>query len=166
MCEGVQHLNITCMLNGSLLDTTIPAGLTLFEFIRETQGLLGTKLACSRAACGACTVLVDGVPAASCALFAFQVDGSRVDTVESLASEGSLHPIQDAFRRHSAFQCGYCSAGMMLLAKALLDRERSPSRQRVTEWMSSNICRCTGYALIIDAVLDAAHALRRELTDV
>jgi carbon-monoxide dehydrogenase small subunit len=166
MCKGEQDIDLTCIVNGQPLEIRVRSGLTLFELIRENLGLSGTKLACSRAVCGACTVLVDGQPAASCATFAFQVDHAKVVTIEGVQGEGGLHPIQEAFRRHSAFQCGYCSPGMVLLAKALLDSEPRPSRARVTEWMSSNICRCTGYSLIIDAVLDAAEVLRREPADV
>jgi carbon-monoxide dehydrogenase small subunit len=144
-------------LNGAEQALTVPAALSLLELIRDNLGLQGTKLACSRAVCGSCTVLLDGLPAASCALFAFQVDGADVVTIEGLEQpDGTLHPLQEAFRKHSAFQCGYCTAGMILLAKSLLDCDPAPSRATVVEWMSSSICRCTGYNLIVEAVLSAA----------
>jgi aerobic carbon-monoxide dehydrogenase small subunit len=105
---------------------------------------------------------MDGKPAASCALFAFQADGAEVVTIEGLsAAGGPLHPVQEAFRKFSAFQCGYCTPGMVMLAKSLLDHDPAPSRATVVEWMSSNICRCTGYNLIVEAVLHAAAEMRR-----
>ncbi len=166
MLEGETDIEIDIVLNGRPLRALVPAGMTLYELLHGRCGLNGTKLACSRAACGACTVIVGGRPAASCALFAFQADGASVTTIEGLADKNSLHPIQASFRSHSAFQCGYCTSGMIMLAKALLDREPAPSAARVKEWMSSNICRCTGYKLIIEAVLDAARTLREAAAGV
>jgi carbon-monoxide dehydrogenase small subunit len=166
MLDGESEFEIDLILNGKEFRALVPAGITLFELLRDRCGLSGTKLACSRAACGACTVIVGGRPATSCSLFAFQAEGATVTTIEGLAKKNSLHPIQASFRSHSAFQCGYCTPGMIMLAKALLDREAAPSPARVKEWMTSNICRCTGYKLIIEAVLDAAKTMREAAANV
>jgi aerobic carbon-monoxide dehydrogenase small subunit len=155
--QATETVDLRFRLNGVEKVLTVPAALSLLELIRDQLGLQGTKLACSRAVCGSCTVLLDGLPAASCALFAFQIDGADVVTIEGLERhDGTLHPLQEAFRKHSAFQCGYCTPGMILLAKSLLDCDPAPSRATVVEWMSSSICRCTGYNLIVEAVLSAA----------
>ncbi len=154
-------LDLRFRLNGADEAMTVPASLPLIDLLRG-QNLPGTKLACSRGVCGSCTVLIDGCPAASCALFAFHAEGREITTIEAVAHDRVLDALREAFTRNSAFQCGYCTAGMMMLAKGLLDREASPTRATVVEWMSSNICRCTGYAVIIEAVLDAAAALRRQ----
>ncbi len=146
-------------LNGAPQQREVPVQRTLHELLHDDLGLAGTRLACGAGVCGACVSLVNGEPRASCATFAFQVQGCDVTSVEGLARDGVLHPLQQAFIDHGAFQCGYCTSGMLLLAKALLDREPRPSRERITEWLSSNVCRCTGYAQIIDAVQDAAARL-------
>jgi carbon-monoxide dehydrogenase small subunit len=160
--EASETLELTLRVNGRRTKIVVPPAMSLLELLRDNFNLRGTKLACSRAVCGSCTVLVDGQPAASCALFAFQVDGADIVTIEGLADkDGALHPVQDAFRKFSAFQCGYCTSGMILLAKALLDHDPAPSRARVVEWMSSGVCRCTGYNLIVEAVLSAASEMRR-----
>ncbi len=128
----------------------------LAHALREHCGAQGVRVACSRAVCGACTVLVDGLPAASCAMFLWQVEGCAVETVARLKA----HPLQEAFARHGAFQCGYCTGGFLMLAKALLAENPSPSRAEIAEYLSSNICRCTGYSVIIEAVEEAAAAMR------
>jgi carbon-monoxide dehydrogenase small subunit len=153
-------LDLRFRLNGREEHVQVSASLPLIDLLRD-QNLPGTKLGCSRGVCGSCTVLIDGQPAASCSLFAFHAEGCEITTIEAVATDRVLGALRAAFTRQSAFQCGYCTAGMMMLAKGLLDREASPSRVTVVEWMSSNICRCTGYAVIIEAVLDAAAALRR-----
>lgn len=151
-----EHVLLRCTLNGRPLERSVPVQRTLHELLHDDLGLVGTRLACGAGVCGTCLSLVDGEPRASCATFAFQVQGCQVTSVEGLASNGVLHPLQQAFIDHGAFQCGYRTSGMLLLAKALLDREPTPSRERITEWLSSNVCRCTGYAQIIDAVQSAA----------
>ena len=128
----------------------------LAHALRESCGIQGVRVACSRAVCGACTVLVDGQPAASCAMFLFQAEGRHVETVAGLRD----HPLQAAFARHGAFQCGYCTGGFLMLAKALLATHPRPSRETIIEWLSSNICRCTGYQVIIEAVEEAALAMQ------
>jgi carbon-monoxide dehydrogenase small subunit len=154
-------LDIRFRLNGREESVRVPASLPLIDLLRG-EDRPGTKLACARGVCGACTVLVDGRPAASCSLFAFHAEGREITTIEAVAHDRVLGALRDAFTRHSAFQCGYCTAGMMVLAKGLIDQEPAPSRALVTEWISSNICRCTGYGVILEAVLDAAAALRRD----
>lgn len=127
MLEAQTVVDLNFRLNGTPRNAQIPASLTLIELLRDRCGLKGTKLACSAAVCGSCTVLIDRKPAASCAVFAFQVDGADVQTIEGLRGDaGDLHPIQQAFIDHSAFQCGYCTSGMIMLAKALLDHEPDP----------------------------------------
>jgi carbon-monoxide dehydrogenase small subunit len=147
-------------LNGAARAANVPPQRMLVDLLREDFALTGTKVGCDQAVCGACTVLMDGVPVAACATFAWQVDGRRVLTIEGLAREGRLDPVQAAFKAKSAFQCGYCTPGMILLAKALLDRDPEPSRETIKDWLSANICRCTGYQMIVEAVEDAAEALR------
>jgi carbon-monoxide dehydrogenase small subunit len=161
MGEGATAIRLSVMVNGRHEEVVVPSRLTLLELLRDRLRLKGTKLSCSRAVCGSCTVLVDGIPTASCAAFAFQVDGASITTIEGLQGpDGNLHPIQQAFIDHSAFQCGYCTSGMIMLTKALLDHTPSPSRDDVVRWLSSNICRCTGYSMIVEAVLDAACRMR------
>ena len=148
-------------LNGREIRYAGSPGTPLVQVLRETCGDLSVKLACSRAVCGSCTVLIDGTPGASCALFAYHADGRAVTTAAGLSpADGPPHPIAEAFADHAAFQCGYCTAGMLMLAKALLERQPDPDRATVVQWMSSSICRCTGYAMIVDAVIDAARRLR------
>ena len=140
--------------NGLTVSADVPGSANVWEVIHDHLGLTGTKLACSRAVCGSCTIEVDGVPRASCAMFAFELEGTTVNTIEGIAAAN--HPLIDAFSRLSAFQCGYCTSGMIVLAKTLLDRDPHPDRATIVEWISSNICRCTGYEAIIDAVTAAA----------
>jgi carbon-monoxide dehydrogenase small subunit len=149
--------DVSFNLNGRPMSYDGPPTTPLIQVLRESCGDTSVKLACSRAVCGSCTVLIDGVPGASCALFAYHADGAKVLTAAGLSAP---HPIAEAFADHAAFQCGYCTAGMLMLTKALLDRDPDPDRETVVQWISSNICRCTGYAMIVDAVLDAARRLR------
>jgi aerobic-type carbon monoxide dehydrogenase small subunit (CoxS/CutS family) len=121
-------------------------------------GLVGTKLSCDTEVCGACTVLLDGRPVSSCTTLAIEADGRTVDTIEGLAAGTRLHPLQVAFIDRFAFQCGYCTPGMIMAAKALLDEHPHPDRAQVERWMEGNLCRCTGYESIVEAVLDAAGA--------
>jgi carbon-monoxide dehydrogenase small subunit len=147
-------------LNGRATACTVPVERTLADLLHDDLGLTGTKLGCSRGVCGACVTLIDGVPVASCSTFAFQVQGRAVTSIEGLATDGRLSVIQQAFVDRSAFQCGYCTSGMVLLAKSLLDHHPDPDRATITEWISSNVCRCTGYGLIVEAVEQAARVLR------
>jgi carbon-monoxide dehydrogenase small subunit len=142
-------LRLSFRLNGAEVVREIPTSAVLAELLREDLGCTGVKLACSRAVCGACTVLLDGLPVASCATFAFRAEGAEVTTIEGVAEED---PVRRAFAEHSAFQCGYCTPGMILLAKALLARNPNPTREEIVAWMSSGLCRCTGYQMIVEAV--------------
>jgi len=149
-------LKLAFTLDGRPVEIETATSTSLADLLRESFGRTGTKISCSRAVCGACTVLVDGRPTASCATFAFEVEGAVVRTVEGLAQGETLDPVQAAFADLSAFQCGYCTSGMIMLATALLDSQPDPSRETIVEWISSNICRCTGYTLIIEAIQEAA----------
>lgn len=156
--------NVTFRLNGSETSFHVRSEEMLIDVLRESAGLTGTKLSCDLGACGACTVLVDGKPSASCVTFAWQVADCDIRTIEGLSSgDGDLDPVQAAFIEHSSFQCGYCTPGMIMLARALLDENPNPNRDEVRQWMSANICRCTGYEMIIEAVQDAAERNRSSL---
>jgi aerobic carbon-monoxide dehydrogenase small subunit len=148
-------------VNGEPVSIDAEPRRTLADALREDLGLTGTHLGCEHGVCGACTVLVDGEPVRSCLMFAVQADGCSVTTVEGLAgSDGTLHPLQRAFCAHHGLQCGFCTPGMLMSALYLLNREAEPSRERIRDELSGNICRCTGYTGIIDAVGAAAREIR------
>jgi carbon-monoxide dehydrogenase small subunit len=128
----------------------------LADVLREDLQLLGCKIGCDQAVCGACTVLVDDIPVTACTTFAFELDGETVTTIEGLAEGGSLHRVQRAFLEHGAFQCGFCTPGMILSVKALLARHPEPDEALIRQWLNANICRCTGYQMIVEAVRAAA----------
>jgi len=155
-----ETIPITLTLNGRALRASVAPATMLADLLRDHCGLTGTKIGCDQATCGACTVLVSGAPTASCATFAWQTDGAAVTTIEGLAANGALDPVQEAFKAKSAFQCGYCTPGMILAAKALLAQHPSPDRAAIRDWMSANVCRCTGYQMIVEAVEDAARRMR------
>jgi aerobic-type carbon monoxide dehydrogenase small subunit (CoxS/CutS family) len=146
---------ISLQLNGSARSVEIEDQTLLLEMVRAL-GLTGAKLSCDMQVCGACTMLLDGRPVSSCTTLAIEADGRRVETIESLADGIALHPLQQAFIDKFAFQCGYCTPGMIMSAKALLDNTPRPSPGQVRHWMEGNICRCTGYQTIVDAVLAAS----------
>ncbi len=154
------RFDLSFTLNGAPVETATTTATALADLLREGRDGRGTRLACERAVCGACTVLVDGVPRASCSVFAFEVEGCAVRTVEGQAADGELSPVQAAFADNSAFQCGFCTAGMILLTEALLTRDPDPNDATIRDWIGSNICRCTGYSLILEAVRDAARRRR------
>ena len=143
-------------VNDTEYERTIEPRLTLADFLREELGLTGTHLGCEHGVCGACTVLFDGQPVRSCIMFAVQAEGHAVQTVESLARDGKLHPIQQAFWEHSALQCGFCTPGFLLTAVDFLTRNPQPTEPEIREALSGNLCRCTGYQSIIAAVKAAA----------
>jgi carbon-monoxide dehydrogenase small subunit len=154
------RVGIRVRVNGTAHAVDVPPSLLLVDLLREELGLTGTKVACDQAVCGACTVLVDGRPVAACSTFAFQVDGRAVLTIEGLrAPDGALSPVQRAFAERSAFQCGYCTSGMILLATALLAAHPHPDRATVVGWLGANVCRCTGYQMIVEAVEEAARRI-------
>jgi carbon-monoxide dehydrogenase small subunit len=149
-------VRISCTINDEPADVLVDDYKTLLEVLREDLGLTGTKHGCELGECGACAVLVDGEPLLSCLLLAVETEGRRIATVEGLASGDRLHPLQECFADLGAAQCGYCTPGILMTAKALLDREPHPSRERICEALSGNLCRCTGYLQIIEAVEAAA----------
>jgi carbon-monoxide dehydrogenase small subunit len=132
---------------------------TLVELLRNEIGLTGTKRACNSGACGSCTVLVDGKAVNSCSVLAIQVQGKHITTIEGVADGTKLHPIQEAFLDHGGFQCGFCTPGMIMTAKALLEETPHPSRQEIKEGIAGNLCRCTGYVRIIDSIALAARRM-------
>jgi len=154
---GVHQLTVSLSVNGESHTLALrSAERSLLSVLRDDLGLIGTKEGCGIGVCGACTVLVDGEMVSSCILLAVLADGCQVDTIEGLARPGGLHPLQQAFVDHGGLQCGACTPGQIMAARALLDVVQRPTRQDVAEWMVGNLCRCTGYAKIVEAVLAAA----------
>ena len=153
-------MEITVTVNGEPRTADVEPRLLLAHFLREVVGLTGTHVGCDTANCGVCTVLLDGVSIKSCTMFAVQTDGREVTTVEGLASGGELHPIQAAFKEEHGLQCGFCTPGMMLVGKALLDRNPDPTEEEVRWAISGNICRCTGYTNIVKAIQRAGREIR------
>lgn len=147
---------LTMGLNGEEVTVQVEADALLIDVLRERLGLMGTKEACGEGECGACTVLLDGRPVTSCLVPARKAHGREVLTVEGLASQGELHPLQKAFIEHGAVQCGYCTPGMLMSAKALLDRNPHPTDEEIREAISGNLCRCTGYVKIVEAIKAAS----------
>jgi aerobic-type carbon monoxide dehydrogenase small subunit (CoxS/CutS family) len=154
------HLGLT--VNGEALEASFAPYKTLLEVLREDLGLTGTKHGCELGECGACAVLVDGEPQLSCLLLALECEGKAIETVEGLAAGAKLHPLQAAFADLGAAQCGYCTPGILLTAKALLEHEPRPSRERIKEAISGNLCRCTGYLQIFEAIEEAARRMEHE----
>lgn len=140
----------------------IESRLLLVDFLRENLGYTGTHVGCDTTHCGACTVLMDGVGVKSCTVLAVQADGREVLTIEGLAKDGEMHPIQKAFWDHHALQCGFCTAGMIMSASSLLSRNRRPTEQDIRRGIAGNLCRCTGYQSIVDAIFDAGATMRGE----
>lgn len=147
-------------LNGRPVEVEVPPGRRLLDLLREDLGLTGTKEGCGEGECGACTVLVDGKPRLSCLTLAIQVEGKDVLTVEGLGQAGRLHPLQEAFVEGASVQCGFCTPGFLMAAYALLLANPNPTRPEVREWLSGNLCRCTGYEQIVEAVLRAAEKMK------
>jgi carbon-monoxide dehydrogenase small subunit len=143
---------IKLTINDREYETAVEPNLTLTNFIRYELGLTGTKKGCETGDCGACTVLLDGIPVNSCLVLAVQANGRKVETIEGLETEAGLHPLQDAFVEHGAIQCGFCSPGMILSAKHLLDENPTPEESDIRGAISGNLCRCTGYQKIIEAI--------------
>jgi xanthine dehydrogenase YagT iron-sulfur-binding subunit len=143
-------------VNGNARRLRLDSRVTLLDALREHLGLVGTKKGCDQGACGACTVLVDGKRVLSCLTLAAQCDGRNVTTIEGLAQDGELHPVQEAFIRHDGFQCGYCTPGQIMSAVALLEERRAGSDQEIREFMSGNLCRCGAYPNIVAAIREVA----------
>ena len=155
-----RNVQIELQLNGEPTEVSFAPYKTLLEVLREDLGLPGTKHGCELGECGACAVLLDGTPVLSCLVLAVECAGRAVETVEGLARGAALHPLQAALTDLGGSQCGYCTPGMLMTAKALLEREPNPSRERIREAIAGNICRCTGYQQIVDAIERAARELR------
>ena len=155
-------LDIVVTVNGTRYERTVEPRLLLSDFIRHGLGLTGTHVGCEHGVCGACTILFDGQPARSCLIFAVQANGHEVTTVEALGTPDNLHPIQKAFWETHAAQCGFCTPGILISARALLDRNPRPSEYEIRDALIGNLCRCTGYLRIIDAVKQAADAAAGE----
>ena len=143
---------VTCSVNGERVAARVSPRTHLADFLREGLGLTGTHLGCEQGVCGACTVLLDGVPVRGCLTLAAQADGAAVETIEGLSARGALAELQAAFVAVNALQCGFCTPGMLITARDLLERETNPDRARIRDHLSGNYCRCTGYQAIIDAV--------------
>lgn len=152
--------SVKCHVNGEPVERIVEPRLTLADFLRHTLGLTGTHVGCEHGICGACTVIIDGKAVRSCLMFAVQLNGAHVRTVEGLSTGDELSPLQEAFRRHHALQCGFCTPGILNTAHAFLSQEPAPTADRVRDVISGNLCRCTGYVSIVDAILDAAPAYR------
>lgn len=152
-----ETVTIRLTVNGAPVERTIAPRLNLVDFLRDELGLTGTHWSCEHGACGACTVRVDGEIVRGCLIFAVQLDGATVETIEGMSESGALADLQAAFHARNAVQCGFCSAGMLLTADALLQRNPAPSRDEIRAALSGNYCRCTGYHAIVDAVADAAY---------
>ncbi len=151
-----ERVTIELIVNDRPHTLTIEPRETLAEVIRDRLGLTGTKVSCDAQVCGACTVIVDGLTVSGCTYLAVDADGRRVTTVEGLAIDGRLSPLQEAFIDHAALQCGFCTPGMLMAATALLAENPHPTREEVVHALDGNLCRCTGYAPIVDAILAAA----------
>ncbi|HEX2052426.1 MAG TPA: (2Fe-2S)-binding protein [Actinomycetota bacterium] len=158
----MQVKQVSVTVNGETYTTEIEPRLLLIHFIREVLGLTGTHLGCDTTSCGACTVLLDGLPIKSCTYFAVMADGHEVLTVEGLALASELHPVQQGFHEEHGLQCGFCTPGMMITAKALLDENPNPTEDEIRWAISGNLCRCTGYQNIVKAIKWAAHKINSE----
>jgi aerobic-type carbon monoxide dehydrogenase small subunit (CoxS/CutS family) len=143
-------------VNGRTYREDVEPRLLLSDFLRHTIGLTGTHVGCEHGVCGACTIRLDGAAVRSCLLLAVQADGSAIETVEGLAADGELHPLQEAFREHHALQCGFCTSGILMSAADLLERGRTPTRDEIVDMLSGHLCRCTGYEPIVDAIAQVA----------
>lgn len=160
---GASSNTISLTVNGTRHTVDVDPRQHLGDFLRQSLQLTGTHLGCEHGVCGACTVIVDGVPVRACLMLAVQADGATVTTVEGLASkDGALHPIQAAFRAHHGLQCGFCTPGMLTTLAAFLAENRRPTESEVRVAISGNLCRCTGYQTIVEAALSAAQTLRGE----
>ena len=157
--DGVETREITVTVNGEAVTAAVPPRLKLSDFLRTECGLNGVRVGCEHGVCGACTVLEDGGAVKSCLSYAVQADGREIETVEGLAEDGSLHAIQEAFHETHALQCGFCTSGFVMATKELLEHSPDPSREEIQTGLADNICRCTGYQNIYDAVERASEKL-------
>jgi len=149
-------INITLTVNGEEYEATVAPYHTLCDFLREKLGFTDVKKGCGSGECGACTILVDGKAVNSCLMLAAKANGRKITTIRGLSTDGELHPLQEKFIEHGAIQCGYCTPGMILVAKALLDSNPQPSEEEIRRAISGNLCRCTGYQQIVEAIMATA----------
>ena len=154
-----QMIPLAFNVNGTDYEIEVEAHELLLDVVRKRLGLTGSKRSCDVQVCGACTMLLDGRPVSACTLPAFEARGKNVLTIEGMAHEGELHPIQEAFIEYGGFQCGFCTPGMILTAKTLLDENPKPTEEEVIEYMNGNLCRCTGYKKIVESIIGAAEKL-------
>jgi aerobic carbon-monoxide dehydrogenase small subunit len=157
--EAVMAYTISITVNGTAYEREVEPRLLLAHFLRETLGLTGTNIGCDTSQCGSCTVLMDGVAVKSCTVLTVQADGSSITTIEGLASDGKLHPVQEAFWEKHGLQCGFCTPGMIITVVDLLNNNPSPTDEEIRHGLDGNICRCTGYHNIVEAVKHAAKAM-------
>lgn len=160
--DGQESYNITLKINGSSHRLSVPSNWTLNDVLRNRLDLTGTKRACDYGGCGSCTVLIDGVDVYSCSILAVEAQDKEIQTIEGLGDKDNLHPLQKSFALSYAAQCGWCTPGMIMSAKALLERNPDPSEAEVRMALSGVLCRCTGYSSIVQAVIDAARLMRNE----
>ena len=156
----MRRFSVAFRVNGQAVALDVPAHALLLDVLRDRLRLKGAKRSCDTQVCGACTVLVDGAPVSACTYLAVEVDGGEVSTVEGLADGDRLDPLQEAFIALGAVQCGFCTAGMLMAAKALLAEEPAPTRERVVHYLRGNLCRCTGYRKVVDAIVSCGRAGR------
>jgi len=156
-----QRIHVQTCLNGEDIDFLCEPRQSLLEILRDQLGYTGTKEGCSNGNCGACSVQIDGVLVDSCLVLAVETAGKSVTTIEGVANHGQLHPLQQKFLEHAALQCGICTPGFIIAAKALLEKNPKPSEHQVRHWLAGNLCRCTGYDKIVRAVLDAAQVMTK-----
>jgi carbon-monoxide dehydrogenase small subunit len=162
MAAVPQRVHLKYLVNGEEAPVSFAPYKTLLEVLREDLNLTGTKHGCELGECGACTVLLDGAPVLSCLVLALECEGRRIETIEGLARGAALHPLQAAFADFGGSQCGYCTPGVIMTAKALLDKDLNVSKEKIREATAGNLCRCTGYLQIAEAIEDAARVLREE----
>jgi len=158
----MSKFHVSTTINGEPTEFLADASLTLLDALRDDLGLTGTKEGCGSGDCGACSVMLDGRLVCSCLVLAVETQGRTVDTIEGMATGDALHPVQRQFLEHAALQCGFCTPGFLVAAKALLEKNNNPTETEVRFWLAGNLCRCTGYDKIIRAVMDAAAEMRGE----
>ena len=158
----MDKVSVRIKVNGALYERQVEARLLLVDFIREELGLTGTHIGCDTTSCGACTVLLDGIAVKSCTVFAVTANGRQVETIEGVAQGGQMHPLQEGFWEKHGLQCGYCTPGMIMSAKHLLSKNPNPTEDEIRQGISGNLCRCTGYNKIVEAVRYAAEKINAD----